>query len=204
MTLAAFVSVVLIHLAAAISPGPSFVVSLRVAAAEGFRVAAALALGFGLGALLWATAAMAGLALVFKLVPPLFLALKVVGAAFLLYLAVQMWRHARAPLPQDFASTAPRSAWSAIRFGFLTFASNPKPAVFFGAVFVNLVPAATPLGWKAALLLAVFANETLWYVIVARVFSLPRPRAAYARAKAWIDRGFGTLLALLGLKIALT
>ena len=43
MSLAAFLSVVLIHLAAAISPGPSFVVALRVAAAEGFRVACALA-----------------------------------------------------------------------------------------------------------------------------------------------------------------
>ena len=204
MTLAAFLSVVLIHLAAAISPGPSFVVALRVAASEGFRVAAALALGFGCGALLWATAAMAGLALEFELVPPLFLALKFIGAAFLIYLAVQMWRHAATPMAQPQAGTAPRSALQAIRFGFLTFASNPKPAVFFGAVFVNLVPAATPLGWKAAILLAVFVNETLWYLVVARLFSLPRPRAAYARGKAWIDRGFGTLLALLGLKIALT
>ena len=204
MTLGAFVSVVLIHLAAAISPGPSFVVALRVAAAEGFRVAAALALGFGLGALLWATAAMAGLALVFQIMPPLFLALKVIGAAFLLYLAVQMWRHAQEPMAQPDAAAASRSAWAAVRFGFLTFASNPKPAVFFGAVFVNLVPAGTPLPWQAAILAAVFVNETLWYLVVARVFSLPRPRAAYARAKAWIDRGFGTLLALLGLKIALT
>ncbi|WP_386682395.1 LysE family translocator [Loktanella sp. R86503] len=204
MTFAAFASIVLIHLAAAISPGPSFVVALRVAAAEGFRVAAALALGFGLGAVLWAGAAMAGLALVFSVLPALFLALKFVGAAFLIYLAVQMWRHAAAPMPAPQADAPPRSALAAVRFGFLTFASNPKPAIFFGAVFVNLVPAATPLGWKAAILLAVLLNETLWYLIVARLFSLPRPRAAYARAKAWIDRGFGTLLALLGLKIALT
>jgi|TARA_R110000787_G_scaffold275529_2_gene384122 threonine/homoserine/homoserine lactone efflux protein len=204
MTLAAFVSIVLIHLAAAISPGPSFVVALRVAAAEGFRVAAALALGFGLGAVLWAGAAMAGLALVFSMLPALFLALKFVGAAFLIYLAVQMWHHAATPIPSPQIDTPPRSALAAVRFGFLTFASNPKAAIFFSAVFVNLVPTATPLGWKAAILLAVLLNETLWYLIVARVFSLPRPRAAYSRAKAWIDRGFGTLLALLGLKIALT
>ncbi|SHE41639.1 Threonine/homoserine/homoserine lactone efflux protein [Loktanella atrilutea] len=204
MTLAAFATVVLIHLAAAISPGPSFVVALRVAAAEGFRVAAALALGFGCGALLWATAAMAGLALVFEVLPPVFVALKVIGAAFLIYLAVQMWRHAARPMARPDTEAAPRSAGQAIRFGFLTFASNPKPAVFFGAVFVNLIPAGTPLAWKAAILAAVFVNETLWYLVVARVFSLPRPRAAYARAKAWIDRGFGTLLALLGAKIALT
>ncbi|MCB5198239.1 LysE family translocator [Loktanella sp. TSTF-M6] len=204
MTFAAFASVVLIHLAAAISPGPSFVVALRVAASDGFRVACALALGFGLGALLWAGAAMAGLALVFELMPTLFLALKLVGAAFLFFIAVMMWRHARNPLPAPDSAARPRTAGSAIRFGFLTFASNPKPAVFFGAVFVGLVPADTAQAWKLAILAAVFANETLWYILVARLFSLPRPRAAYARAKTWIDRAFGGFLALLGLKIALT
>jgi threonine/homoserine/homoserine lactone efflux protein len=54
MTAAAFLSIVLIHLAAAISPGPSFVVAVRTAASDGFKVATALALGFGLGAILWA------------------------------------------------------------------------------------------------------------------------------------------------------
>ncbi|SEM46428.1 Threonine/homoserine/homoserine lactone efflux protein [Loktanella fryxellensis] len=204
MTWAAFASVVLIHLAAAISPGPAFVVALRVAAAEGFRVAAALALGYGIGAMLWAGAALAGLALVFTLVPALFVALKIGGAAFLLWLAVRMWRHAADPLPQAVVTAAPRSVGQAVRLGVLTFASNPKTAVFFGAVFATLIPVDTPTGWKLAILLAVGLNETLWYLVVARVFSWPRPRAAYARAKTWIDRGFGTLLALLGLKIALT
>ena len=204
MSFAAFLSVVLIHLAAAISPGPSFVVSLRTAAAEGFAVASALALGFGLGAALWATAAMAGIALLFELVPVLFTTMKLVGAAFLIFVAVMMWRHAKEPMQLVDTASPPRSAASAIRFGFLTFATNPKPAIFFGAVFVGLVPAETPLAWKAAILLAVFVNETLWYVIVARVFSLPRARAAYVRSKAWIDRSFGTLIALFGLKIATT
>ena len=204
MTLAAFLSVVMIHLAAAISPGPSFVVSLRVAASEGFGTACALALGFGLGAALWATAAMAGMAVLFELVPAHFTTLKLVGAAFLMFIAVLMWRHSTDRLAAPDTGVAPRSAVSAIRFGFLTFASNPKPAVFFGAVFVGLVPADASLGWKAAILAAVFVNETLWYILVARVFSLARPRAAYVRAKTWIERGFGTLMAAFGLKIALT
>ena len=204
MTLAAFLSVVAIHLAAAISPGPSFIVSLRTAAAEGFGVASALALGFGLGAVLWATAAMAGIALLFELVPVLFTTMKLVGAAFLIFVAIMMWRHAKEPMQLANADAPPRSAASAIRFGFLTFATNPKPAIFFGAVFVGLVPAETPLAWKAAILAAVFVNETLWYVIVARVFSMPKARGAYVRAKAWIDRSFGTLIALFGLKIATT
>ncbi|SNR58000.1 LysE family translocator [Puniceibacterium sediminis] len=203
MTLAAFLTVVLIHLAAAMSPGPSFVVAARTAASEGFGTATALAFGFGLGAALWATAAMAGLALLFQLFPALFAALKIVGGAFLVWIAFQMWRHAGDPL-QDRRDLAPRSTFSAVRLGFLTFATNPKTAVFFGAVFVGLVPADTPLAARAALLAAIFVNETLWYIVVARLFSLPKARATYIRAKAWIDRSFGLLIAGFGLNIALT
>ncbi|MBV2360980.1 LysE family transporter [Thalassococcus sp. CAU 1522] len=203
MSLVAFASVWLIHLVAAMSPGPSFVVCVRTAVSEGFGTAVALAIGFGLGAALWAATAMAGLALLFELVPALFAALKFGGAAFLLFIAFMMWRHARDPLPST-EGAAPRSAASAIRLGFLTFASNPKTAVFFGAVFVGLVPAETPPLVRIALIGVIFLNETLWYLAVARVFSLPRARTAYARLKAWIDRAFGSLIALFGLKIALS
>ncbi len=203
MTLAAFLTVVLIHLAAAMSPGPSFVVAARTAASEGFGTAVGLALGFGLGAALWAIAAMAGLALLFQVVPALFVALKLVGGAFLVWIAIQMWRHARTPLANT-RSEAPRSSWSAVRLGFLTFATNPKTAVFFGAVFVGLIPADTPLAARAALLAVIFVNETLWYIAVARLFSLPRARTMYIRAKAWIDRSFGLLIAGFGINIALT
>lgn len=203
MTTAAFISVVLIHLMAAISPGPSFVMALRTAASEGFRTAAALALGFGLGAVLWATAAMAGLALVFEIVPLLFVGLKVVGGLFLVYIALMMWRHAREPMAEN-EIQAPRSAGAAVRLGFLTFATNPKSAVFFGAVFVGLVPADTSLAMRCALIAAIFANETLWYLLVARIFSTARARSAYARMKTSVDRAFGGLIALFGVKIALT
>lgn len=185
------------------SPGPSFVVAVRTAVAEGFGTAMALAIGFGLGAALWAAAAMAGLALLFELVPQLFTALKLIGAAFLLYIALQMWRHAHAPLP-DAAAQTPRSARSAVWLGFVTFASNPKTAVFFGAVFVGLVPADTPLSLRALLIAIIFTNETLWYILVARLFSIPHARTLYTRLKTGIDRAFGGLIALFGIRIALS
>ncbi len=204
VTIALFASIVAIHLAAAISPGPSFVVAVRTAAADGFGAGVALAFGFGLGAVLWATAAMAGLALVFGAMPVLFGALKFVGAGFLLYVAVTMWRHARAPLDMPATGAVPRSCLGVVRFGFVTFASNPKPAIFFGAVFVGLVPADTPLIWRVTIIAAVFVNEFGWYVVVARAFSLARARDAYIRLKTPLDRAFGTLIAAFGLKIALT
>ncbi|WP_407493524.1 LysE family translocator [Pseudooceanicola sp. MF1-13] len=203
MTLTAFASVVLIHLVAAMSPGPSFVVCIRTAITQGFRTSVGLAVGFGLGAVLWATAAMAGLALLFELVPQLFTALKLVGGAFLCWIGFQMWRHAKEPLDMQASALNAMSIRRAIRYGFLTFAANPKTAVFFGAVFVGLVPQGTPLPVLALLVTVIFLNECLWYIVVARLFSLSHPRAIYIRAKTWIDRAFGTLLAVFGLKIAL-
>ncbi len=204
MTAAAFLSVVLIHLAAAMSPGPSFVVSVRTAASEGFKVAAALAMGFGLGAAIWAVAALAGLALLFEIAPVLLTVLKVGGGLFLCFIALMMWRHAAEPLAEVEADAPPRSIASAIRLGLMTQLANPKPAVFFGAVFIGLVPAGTPLPTLIALLALIFINETLWYIFVARAFSIAQARAAYMRLKAMIDRLFGGLIAFFGLKIALT
>ena len=203
MTPAAFVAVALVHLVAAISPGPSFVLSVRVAAVEGFRPAAALALGFGIGAAIWAAAALLGLALLFEVAPVLFAALKLLGAAFLILLAVQMWRHARDPMPAAVPGAAPRGTLGAVRLGVLAMLANPKPAVFFGAVFVGLVPAEAGAGDRAIVVANILWVETAWYVLVARILSLPRARSAYARSKAGLDRAMGGLIGALGARIAI-
>lgn len=206
MTPAAFIGIALIHLAAAISPGPSFVVAVRTAAAEGLRPAVGLAIGLGLAAAIWALAALLGLAVLFEVAPALLTALKIVGGAVLLWIAYKTWRHARDPLPTaaEGEIATPRSFLSAIRLGMATQFANPKPAVFFGAVFIGLVPPETPVWVLAALLTVICVQETLWYVLVARVFSLARSRAAYGRFKATVDRTFGGLIALLGAKIVTT
>lgn len=204
MTLAAFVSVALVHLMAAISPGPSFVLSIRVAAAEGFRVATGLAIGFGLGAMVLAGAALLGLVLLFEVVPVALTALKLLGGLFLIYVAVKLWRHAPDPMPQQAPDTAPRGFIAAIRLGLVAMLANPKPIVFFGAVFVGLIPLTATLAEKAVVLANIFWIETAWYIVVARVFSLPRARLLYARFKTALDRCLGGVLAALGAKIALT
>ncbi|NNE89035.1 MAG: LysE family transporter [Silicimonas sp.] len=207
MTFAVFIGIALIHLVAAISPGPSFVVSVRTAAAEGLKPAIGLALGFGLGAFILALLALLGLAVLFEVAPTLMVVFKIVGAAFLGYIAWKTWRHARHPLPaahDEIAGAPPRSLISATRLGLMTQLANPKPILFFGAVFVGLVPPDTPAPVLAALLFVIFMQETLWYVLVARIFSLARARAAYGRFKAHVDRVFGGLIAALAAKIALT
>ncbi len=204
MSLAAFMIFVGLVVFAAISPGPAVIMSARTGLTEGMRTGFMLALGIGAGAVVWASAAMFGLNLVFAVAPALLWALKIGGAAYLLWMAWHLWRDATKPIATSDAGAAPRSALSAFRLGLFTQLANPKPAVMFSAIFLGTVPPGTP-GWVyLALLGVIFASETLWNTAVARIFSLDRTRAGYLSLKTVIDRSFGGLLAVLGIKIAAT
>ena len=201
MTLSAFLAAYLLHLIAAASPGPAVLMAARIGVTEGLKTGAYLAMGLGLGALFWAVSALFGLAVLFKLAPALLWGFKLAGGLFLIWIALQMWLHAAEPLASAATQTA-RSQLSALRLGIVTQLSNPKPAVFFGAVFVGTVPPHATAPALALLLLAIFLNEFACNVLVARLFSYDRTRRTYARLKTTIDRSFGGILALLGLKIA--
>ena len=203
MTLTAFIAVALLHLMAAISPGPAVLMAARTGVTEGLRTGAFLAMGIGAGGVIWAAAALFGLALVFEAAPSLLWALKIAGGLYLIYMAWGMWRSADTPLDMDAASKTPRSAASAFKLGLWTQLANPKPAVLFSAIFIGTVPPGTPSWVIAALLLVVFLNETIWNILVARIFSLDRTRRGYISLKSIIDRTFGGMLALLGVKVAL-
>jgi threonine/homoserine/homoserine lactone efflux protein len=157
----------------------------------------------GFGALFWAVAALFGLALLFQIAPAVLWGFKIAGGLFLMWIALQMWRHAAEP-PPDAAAAHARSPLSALRLGVVTQLANPKPAVFFGAVFIGTVPPHASALSVGLLLLASFVNEFVCNVVVARLFSYARIRAAYTRLKSTIDRSFGAVLGLLGLKIAAT
>ncbi|NGQ91354.1 LysE family translocator [Rhodobacter sp. HX-7-19] len=204
MTLAAFLAFAGLVIFAAISPGPAVLMSARTGLTEGFRTGLMLAMGIGAGAVVWASAAMFGLNLLFAVAPALLWALKIGGAAYLIWMAIGLWRDASTPLMTEDSRPLPRSALSAFRLGLFTQLANPKPAVMFSAIFLGTVPQGTPLWVYGALLALIFTAETAWNSLVARIFSLDRTRARYISLKTLIDRSFGGLLALLGIKIAAT
>lgn len=203
MSLAAFIAVAGLLTLGAISPGPAVLMSARTGVTEGLRTGFFLSLGIGAGAVFWAVLALSGLAMIFQLAPTLLWAFKIAGGLYLVWMAALMWRHAAEPLP-DLTDAPPRSAASAFRLGLFTQLSNPKPAVLLSAVFIGMVPPGTPLWVLVALLSYLFAVETGWNTVVARIFSFETTRRAYTGAKPAIDRVFGGLLGLLGLKLATT
>lgn len=204
MTLTVFLTIWGIHMLAAASPGPAVLMAARTSVAEGLRTGLWLAVGLGLGAAFWAAAALFGLAVLFKVAPALLWTMKIAGGIFLLWTGWKMWRHAAEHLSEAGAAHTPRGARSALWLGLATQLANPKCAVFFGAVFVGLVPIGISQGWQLLLVTMIFVNEFLCCAVVARLFSLEKTRRGYAAMKTGIDRGFGGILAILGVKIAAT
>jgi threonine/homoserine/homoserine lactone efflux protein len=131
-------------------------------------------------------------------VPVLFMAMKIAGALFLLYIAYMIFRHAAEPLKIE--GEGERLANPFLK-GFLTQISNPKVAVFFGSIFIAMLPAQVPLWMTLALIAIVSLNEVWWYSVVALFFGSGPIRRFYLKAKAWIDRVTGLFLGALGLRL---
>ncbi|MEO8882977.1 MAG: LysE family transporter [Devosia sp.] len=190
-------------LVGAISPGPSFVYIVRTSVAQSRRDGLAGALGMGVGAFIFGTLALAGLRTLMTEAGWLYVALKVAGGLYLIYLAIKIFRGAKEPVAVAMTGGGVRNIARSFWLGLATQLSNPKIVAVFGAVFAALLPANPPLWLDLAVPPLIFVQETTWYAIVALAFSSSRPRALYLRAKVWIDRVAGVVIGALGVRLIL-
>ncbi|MBS0524628.1 MAG: LysE family transporter [Proteobacteria bacterium] len=199
----ALLGLAVVHLLAVASPGPSTVLVVQTAAVAGRRGGLIAAFAMMLGAVAWAAAALYGLQALFARFAWLYRVFQVAGGVFLIYLAVMMWRHAREPLP-EVATIVRGSDRQIFVRALLLQLGNPKIMVFFGSIFLSVLPQHMP-GWMEAAVLALVAfDEFTWFALLALTFSGGTARAFYRRAKFWLDRTMGGALALLGLRLALS
>jgi len=201
MTWAAILTLAGLQALIAISPGPAAVVTIKTAASQGVKAGLALSFGLACAILIWASAALAGLSIVFEVAPYLQTSLRIVGGLFLIWIGWTMWRHARTPLPDPGAAPAIGAA-RLLRLGLLTNLTNPKALAYFAAVFVGIMPADPNFAMALTILAVIFVVELAWYAALSIAFSRPSPRRAYQRGKTFIDRTFGGIVALLGARIA--
>jgi threonine/homoserine/homoserine lactone efflux protein len=193
-------SIGLAQMAAVVSPGPSFLITARTAVTRSRFDGVKVALGLGAGTVIWAGAALFGLNTLFHAVPLLFMAMKIAGALFLIWIAYQIFKHAKEPLNMDAQTASGNPFWQ----GFLVQIGNPKVMVFFGSIFIAMLPA-NPPNWMLWTLLAIVTfNEVFWYSIVALFFGGGPIRTFYLKAKTWIDRVTGAFLGVVGLRLLST
>jgi threonine efflux protein len=193
-----------IYLMVLMSPGPNFLVITQSAISESRRHAVHTALGVACGSAFLALLAATGMGILLSQFSWLHRAVQVLGGAYLLYIGVRIWRHARQPAPAQLPPERRRSLGAAFRYGALTNLTNPKAMVFFTTIFATLVGPDLPVWVKAASVALILALSVTWHLTLATLFSQGRVQQAYRRAKQAINRVTGGLLTMLGLHMILT
>ncbi len=201
MTATELTGFALILAAAAAVPGPDIAAIVARSLGGGFRRAMPLILGIAAGHAIWLAAAVTGLTMLAKAFGTAFVAVKIAGVLYLLYLAWHLWR---APVEQAGEETAHRPGHrEAFLAGFLVSLSNPKAVVFFGAVVPAVLPVhnleivdiATLIAVNSVTLITVFA---CWAMIAARARVLLRKagqRRVLNRVSAAVMAGTGIAVA---------
>ncbi len=201
--LLALLAITMALLLVAASPGPAFILVTQQALAHSRRAGIMTALGLAVGSLIWVSLVFLGIAVVFQKLAWVYVLLKLLGGAYLIYLGLRLWLGATKPLVMP-ARAAAQGSGRAFRNAVLVQMLNPKAAVFFGSVFLTLLPPDAP-GWVLATALGiVFVVEFGWYALLARVLSSQVIQRKYADMKIWFERLAGVWLAFFGVKLVLS
>ena len=203
MQSATLITYSLVAAVSVVSPGPATMLAIRNGAAGGLRAVLPSTLGNVTGLFLLSAAAMLGLGVVLQSSAMLFMLLKVAGAAYLLYIGLRhlLGRSNIAP-PSDPAALAPRSAGRLYSEAALVATLNPKPILFFTALFPQFLNAAEPLLPQFFILTGIFMAlslpSLLAYGLLAR-----RARRLFQQPRAvlWINRAVGSVFVAFGVAL---
>ena len=200
-TLLAFVAVSAVVIC---TPGQDTALTIRNTLSGGRGSGIATALGVAAGQAVWTVAASAGVVALLTASEPVFRVLKLVGAAYLVYLGAQSLWAALARRTHEHAvrSAAPLSPARATRQGVLSNLGNPKMAVFFASLLPQFAPEG---GASFAVLLALgflfctmtFAWLTFYAVAIARL-----GRLLTGTVRRALDAITGFVLVALGVRLA--
>jgi threonine/homoserine/homoserine lactone efflux protein len=204
-----------VWLLAVMSPGPDFLVVVQQATGRSRRHGILAGLGVSTAIMVWAGASMLGLSVVLTRISWTYDVIRLVGAAYLVYLGMHtLWSARRrirggssapggthtagAVIPAPPAGLA--RAW---RIGFLTNLGNPKAAVFFGSLLGALVPVDAGIALRVAIVAVMVSMAVTWFGAVALLFGLSPIARLYERGRRWIDRIMAAVFIALGGRLAL-
>jgi threonine/homoserine/homoserine lactone efflux protein len=184
-------------------PGPTVLLVLSYAISQGKKVAIATVGGVALGDFIAMSASLAGLGALVLASAALFTILKWIGAVYLIFLGVKLFRSASGASLGDLEKVTGTSASSVFGHAAAVTALNPKSIVFFIAFVPQFVAVDAPLLPQFAVLVVTFvglaAINALAYALLA-----DRLRAKIARPSvlAWFSRMGGSALVAMGVATA--
>jgi threonine/homoserine/homoserine lactone efflux protein len=190
-----------------VTPGPDTAMLIRNTLLGGARGGIFTALGIASGQLIWAFATSLGLVALLIASEPLFLALKYLGAGYLVLLGLQsLWAALRSqPTQSDPAHCGPRPvARASFRQGLISDLGNPKMAMFFASLLPQFVPGGEASFIALMSLGALFAAMAfLWLAFYAMCLARLERFLRRSGIRRTLEAVTGTVLVALGLRLAL-
>ncbi len=183
-------------------PGPTILLVISYALGHGRRVTGAIVAGVALGDFTAMTASMLGLGALLAASAEIFTLLKWVGAAYLIYLGIKLWR---APVAADAAdgSIAPPPAERPLRIflhAYAVTALNPKGIIFFVAFLPQFLDTTRPVVPQMAIFEATFlVLAVLNTAMYATMAAMARRTIRKPRVQRLVNRTGGTLMIGAGL-----
>jgi threonine/homoserine/homoserine lactone efflux protein len=183
-------------------PGADMALVTRQVLVGGPALAQRTIFGNLAGLLVHGVALAAGLSALIVASATAYTAVKLAGAAYLVYLGVQaLLASRRPPAPEPSAGMAatPRHAFLA---GLISTVLNPKPALFFLSFVPQFVDRDGPVLAQTLTLCAIHVLVGLiWLSAYARLVHRAHGLLSTPRVKAWLERTTGALLIALGLRV---
>ena len=219
-----FLLITSVHLLAAASPGPDFVLVSQQTLAKGRRTGLICSLGITLGLSVHIIYSVLGLATVIAHSQPLLTAIKWLGGGYLIYLG---WQGIQAKPKKPVELTASvtqenapivhlqakqgaathtksvntESTVATLRRGFFCNVFNPKAPVYFVAIFTLVLSPDIPL-WQLAIYgVWMMVLQMAWFSTVVMLLSIPAIHRRFQSFEHWIDRVLGSAMIVLGLNL---
>jgi threonine/homoserine/homoserine lactone efflux protein len=187
------------------TPGQDTALTIRNTLIGGRRAGIATAVGVALGQSCWTLGASVGLTAVLLASEVAFMALRLIGAGYLVYLGtLSIWNAIRARPRRDVVIGDPKlPAGSALRQGAMSNLGNPKMAVFFSSLLPQFVPASSSSFAGMLGLGIVFVSMTLtWLTVYAAVVDRLGAVLQHPRVRRAFDAVMGAVLVAFGARLA--
>jgi len=190
-----------------IMPGPDSLLIMTRSATQGWRAGVAASLGIGAGTLVHILAAALGLSALLATSATAFTVVKLVGAAYILWMAIGLLRSRKADGKVEAPALPPLPSRRIFAQGFLTNVLNPKVALFFLAFVPQFISMDAPNKALAFTLLGCIfnVNGMLWCCFLAVSTAKASERLKLNPAVSlWLSRMTGGLFVWLGVKLAMS
>jgi RhtB (resistance to homoserine/threonine) family protein len=189
-----------IALVLTITPGADMALVTRNALVRGYRAALFTSIGIAAGCLVHATASSAGLSIILARSGLAFEAVKLVGAAYLVWIGIRSLRHAGQVQAPASARVGHRRSFVE---GLLTNLLNPKVALFYLTFLPQFIRPGDPVLLKSVLLGSIHIVMGLaWLAAYAAFVTRLSAVLTHGPARRWLERVTGVLLIALGARLA--